>query len=317
MSKLTINCSPHIVSPVDTRSMMRDVIVALIPAAIAGLYFFRTKALTVIICSVLGCILTEAFLQKIRKKPVMINDYSAFLTGILLALVLPPAIPLWMAFLGGVFAMSLGKDIFGGLGYNIFNPALLARAFLMAAFPVALTTWTAPITLDTITTATPLGLAKFAHTVTPYSQLFIGSVGGCVGETSAIALLIGAAYLFYKKVIDYRIPASYILTVTVFVAITYFISPAKYVPPVFHLLAGGLLLGAFFMATDPVTSPVTKKGRWVFGIGCGIITMTVRLWGGLPEGVMYSILLMNACTPLINRATRPRRFGAVKGKKSK
>ncbi len=315
MGKLTINSSPHTFSPVDTRSLMKDVVVALIPAVIVGLYFFRLQALSVIIAAVSGCLLTEYGLQKARNRKIRINDYSALLTGILLALVLPPAIPLWMAFLGGVFAIALGKEIFGGLGHNIFNPALLSRAFLMAAFPVVLTTWSSPITLDTMTTATPLGLAKFEHIAVSYSSLIFGNVGGCIGETSALALLLGAAYLFYKKVIDYRIPVAYIATVAIFATITYMVSPQNFVPPIFHILAGGLLIGAFFMATDPVTSPVTKKGRWVFGIGCGLITMTIRLWGGLPEGVMYSILLMNACTPLINRVTRPKRFGWQKGRK--
>ncbi|HPN73556.1 MAG TPA: RnfABCDGE type electron transport complex subunit D, partial [Candidatus Omnitrophota bacterium] len=220
-----------------------------------------------------------------------------------------------MAFLGGAFAISLGKDIFGGLGGNIFNPALLARAFLMAAFPVALTTWNQPITLDAVTTATPLGLAKFEHYATPMPLLFFGNVPGCVGETSALALLAGIAYLLYRKVIDYRIPAAYVGTVVLFAGVTRLIAPGTYMGPVFHVFAGGLILGAGFMATDPVTSPVTALGRWVFGIGCGLITMTIRLWGGLPEGVMYSILLMNACTPLINRATRPRRFGVCGGAK--
>ncbi|MFC1643902.1 RnfABCDGE type electron transport complex subunit D [Candidatus Omnitrophota bacterium] len=314
MEKLTINVSPHVFSPVDTRYMMKGVLKALIPAVVASLYFFRWQAAWIILSSVAGCVLTEYLLQKCRKKPVKITDFSAILTGILLALVLPPAIPLWMAFLGGVVAISLGKEIFGGLGHNIFNPALLSRAFLMAAFPVALTTWSKPIVLDTMTTATPLGLAKFGHIATPYLQLFLGDVGGSLGETSALAMLIGLAYLLYYKIIDYRIPVAYIGTVVVFSGIAYMIAPGECLPPLFHVLAGGLLIGAVFMATDPVTSPVTRKGRWIFGTGCGVVTMTIRMWGGLPEGVMYSILLMNACTPLINRLTRPRRFGAVKGK---
>ena len=313
--KLTINMSPHVLSPVDTRYMMKAVIKALIPALLSGLYFFRMQALGVIAGAIGGCLLTEYVIQKTRREKIRINDYSALLTGILLAMVLPPSLPLWMAFLGGVFAISLGKEIFGGLGHNIFNPALLARAFLMAAFPVALTTWIKPISLDAVTTATPLGLEKFDHIITPPAALFFGQVGGSLGETSALALILGGVYLLYKKIVDYRIPAAYIGTVILLSMITQEGAPDKFAPAMFHVLAGGLLLGAIFMATDPVTSPVTAKGRWIFGAGCGVITMIIRWWGGLPEGVMYSILLMNAVTPLINKMARPKRFGARKAEK--
>jgi len=315
MNKLTINVSPHVFSPMNTREMMKGVIKALIPAMAASIWFFRGRGALVILVSVVSCVLTEYILQKTRKKQVTINDYSAILTGILLAMVLPPTLPLWMVFLGGVFAISMGKVIFGGLGQNIFNPALLSRAFLMAAFPVALTTWVKPVTLDAITTATPLGLAKFENTITPYVSLFWGNIGGSLGETSAFALILGAGYLLYRKIIDYRIPAAFVGTVFVFSGLAHIIAPAQFSPPVFNIIAGGLLLGAIFMATDPVTSPVTAEGRWVFGIGCGLVTMIIRIWGGLPEGVMYSILLMNAFTPLINRFFRPKRFGGVKNGK--
>lgn len=314
MNRLAVSVSPHIVSPVDTRHMMKGVIKALVPALIAGLYFYRLRGALVIMVSAASCLITEMLLQKLRKRKIRLRDHSALLTGILLAMVLPPGIPLWMAFLGGVFAMSLGKEVFGGLGHNIFNPALLARAFLMAAFPVALTTWNIPITFDAVTTATPLGMDIISPDAPSMMSLFLGNVPGCMGESSALALLLGIAYLLYKKIIDYRIPAAYIGTVIVFAAITHIASPARYMGPLFHVMAGGLLLGAGFMATDPVTSPVTAKGRWLFGTGCGLITMTIRLWGGLPEGVMYSILLMNAATPLIDRLTAQRRFG-VTGKK--
>ncbi|MDP8299630.1 MAG: RnfABCDGE type electron transport complex subunit D [Candidatus Tantalella remota] len=314
MERLTINISPHVVSPVDTRYMMKGVLKALIPAVAVSLFFFRWYAVGVIFTSVAGCVIAEYVGQKIRGKQVRVNDLSAVVTGLLLAMVLPPAIPLWMAFLGAIFAVLMGKEIFGGLGCNIFNPALLARAFLMAAFPVALTTWTMPVTLDAMTTATPLGLAKFGPYAASYMSLFLGNVGGSLGETSALALLLGLGYLLYCKIIDYRIPLAYIGTVVVLSTIFYFISPDRFMPPQFYLLAGGLLLGAVFMATDPVTSPITPKGRWIFGIGCGLVTMIIRWWGGLPEGVMYSILFMNAFTPLINRMARPRRFGMVRGK---
>ncbi len=311
MKKLTISASPHVFSTVDTRGMMKSVIMALLPAVAASLYFFRQDAAGVIISCLAGCVLTEYLIQKVRRVQVRISDLSAVLTGILLALVLPPSIPLWMAFLGGVFSIALGKEVFGGLGQNIFNPALLGRAFLMAAFPVALTTWVKPFSLDAVTTATPLGLAKFEQVVTPSMSLFLGNVGGSLGETSALALLAGGAYLLYKKIIDYRIPLAYVGTVLVFAAITHLIAPARFSPPIFHVLAGGVLIGAIFMATDPVTSPVTPAGRWIFGVGCGLVTMIIRFRGGLPEGVMYAILLMNAITPLINRMTKPKRFGVT------
>ena len=314
MKKTTINISPHIFSTIDTKRLMRGVIRALIPAVAASLYFYREKALWVIVTSVAGTVLTEWILQKTRKRKITIGDYSAVLTGLLLALVLPPAIPLWMSFLGGVIAIGLGKEVFGGLGCNIFNPALLARAFLMAAFPVALTTWTNPVGVDVVSTATPLAVAKFEYTVTPYMELFIGNVGGSLGETSAIALLVGIGYLLYKKIIDHRILVGFIGTAFIFAAVANIVNGEIFMPPLFHVLAGGLLLGAGFMATDPVTSPITAKGRWVFGIGCGLVSMTIRFWGGLPEGVMYSILLMNALTPLINKMSRPGRYGVKNGK---
>lgn len=309
MNKLIIKVSPHIVAPLDTRAMMRGVILALIPAVIASLYFFRMDAVGVYLSTISGCVATEFLLQKARKRKVSIGDYSALLTGLLLAMVLPPCIPLWMAFLGGVFAIAMGKEIFGGLGQNIFNPALLARAFLMAAFPIALTNWVEPVTLDAVTSATPLGLAKFNHESVSYVSLVVGNISGSLGETSAAALLLGMIYLLYKKIIDYRAPLAFFMTMIVFSGITYYMAPDKFMPPMFNILAGGFLIGAIFMATDPVTSPVTKTGRWIFGIGCGVITMTIRIWGGLPEGVMYSILFMNAFTPIINKLTRPRRYG--------
>jgi electron transport complex protein RnfD len=309
MNDLTISVSPHIHSPVDTRYLMKGVLKALIPVLGAAVWFYRWEAVGVMAAAVAGSVATEYLIGRMRKRGSRIGDMSAVLTGLLLAMVLPPAVPLWMAFLGGVFAIALGKEVFGGLGHNVFNPALLARAFLMAAFPVALTTWSEPFTLDTVTTATPLGLAKFEQVATPYMSLFLGNIGGCLGETSAVAILLGFGYLLYHRVIDHRIPVAYLGTVLVLATVRYLIVPDMSMPPLFHILAGGLLFGAVFMATDPVTTPVTKKGRWIFGAGCGLVTMIIRFWGGLPEGVMYSILFMNAFTPLINRISRPRRFG--------
>jgi electron transport complex protein RnfD len=216
--------------------------------------------------------------------------------------------------LGSIVAITIGKHVFGGLGYNIFNPALLGRAFLQASFPVAMTTWTNPNTIqltnvDAVTTATPLGLFKFEGVLTKHFDLLFGNIGGSLGETSAIAIIIGGVFLIVMRYADWRIPVSILGTVIVLAALFWFIDPVKYPDPLFHILSGGLLLGAFFMATDMVTSPVTVKGSWIFGIGAGIILVMIRNYGGLPEGVMYSILLMNSLTPIINRYTRPRYFG--------
>jgi len=301
--------SPHVFRRGTTRTVMMDVIIALIPAMIAALYFFRVKALLVIVTCTASCVMFEYLFGKVTRRKIDLKDYSAALTGILLALVMPPTLPIWMCVLAGFIAIVLTKQLFGGLGYNIFNPALMSRAFLMAAFPIHLTTWSKPVTLDIITGATPLGLQKFEAVTTGNLELFMGNVSGCIGETSAVALIIGGVYLLARRAMDYRIPLSYALSVAAISLITHIIDPKVYAGPAFHILSGGFLLGAIFMATDPVTSPVTKKGRWVFGIGCGVITMIIRLWGGLPEGVMYSIILMNACGPLINRVTRPRRYG--------
>jgi len=286
------------------------VVIALIPPMLASLYFYRLLALKLIAVCVITCVIVEALAQKARKKSVTVSDGSAIVTGILLALVLPPAAPMWMAVIGSLVAIGLVKQLFGGLGFNIFNPALLARAFLMAAFPAILTSWTEPVTLDAVASATPLGMMKFEHVAAPYMDLFLGNVSGSLGEASAVAILIGAAYLFIKKYADWRIPLSFVLTASILGAVLYNIDPVKYPTALFQILSGGMLLGALFMATDPVTSPVTKKGRWIFGIGCGIFAVIIRQWSGLPEGVMYSIILMNCITPLVNKYTKPKRFGA-------
>ncbi len=309
--KLILSISPHQKEKVDTPKVMRGVIYALMPAVIASIYFFKVKAFLLIVVCITGAVVSEAIFQKLRRKPVTVYDGSALLTGLLLALVLPPSLPLWAAFLGAVMAIVLGKQIYGGLGQNIFNPALIGRAFLMAAFPVMLTTWVKP-GFDAISAATPLSVFKFDHGVTSTLFLFVGNTGGSLGETSAIALIIGAIFLLVKKYMDWRIPFTYIGTVAVLSSILFLIKPAQYASPLFHLFAGGLMLGALFMATDPATTPITKKGRYMFGVGCGILVVIIRNWGGLPEGVMYSILLMNAFTPLINRYTIPVQFGGRK-----
>ncbi|HID95529.1 MAG TPA: RnfABCDGE type electron transport complex subunit D [Candidatus Latescibacteria bacterium] len=315
--RVVVSVSPHIVTSVTVSRLMYMVVLALIPAAAVSLYFFRLKAALLITICVITALLTEALLQKARGKAITVDDGSALLTGLLLALNLPPSMPLWAAILGTVVAIGLGKQIFGGLGYNIFNPALVGRAFLSATFPVLMTTWTRPLAwsrlpVDATTVATPLGLMKFEHFRTSYLKLLEGNVSGSLGETSVVALVIGASYLLIKGYMDWRTPLSYLGTVALFGGVFWLINPHRYPDPLFHLLAGGLMLGALFMATDPVTTPITKAGRWVFGLGAGLIVVVIRLWGGLPEGVAYSILFMNGVTPLINRYTRPRRFGEVR-----
>lgn len=300
-TKLIISPSPHITSPVTVKSIMYGVILALVPAVLVGVWVFRIPALVLIVVTTLAAVAFEAIWQKLRGQSITIADGSAIITGLLLALNLPPSLPVWMAVVGAFIAIIVGKQVYGGLGKNPFNPALVGRVFLLVAFPVYMTQWT----LDGVTTATPLGLAKFQGVLTSYSDLFCGHIGGSIGETSALAILVGGLYLIYKQYIDWRIPVGYIGTVAV-------LSFVFGEDPLFHVLAGGLLLGAFFMATDLVTTPITRAGKWIFAVGAGIIVVVIRLYGGYPEGVSFSILIMNAVTPLINRYTRPRKFGEVR-----
>jgi len=280
---------------------MWSVVIALLPAVFAAVYFFKARAISVVLTAVAGAVLTEYIFQKIRNKKIMIKDGSAVVTGLLLALTLPPSIPLWTAFFGSVVAIGLGKQVFGGIGQNSFNPALVGRAFLTASYPVLMTTWT----VDGVSSATPLSQMKMEGIATDTWNLFVGQIGGSLGETSALALLLGFSYLLYKGYVNWRIPLA--MVGTVFLGTFAFGSD-----PIFHLFAGGLMLGALFMATDMVSSPTTKLGRWIFGIGAGLLVVIIRLWGGYPEGVMYSILLMNTAVPLINRYTRPRSLGEVR-----
>jgi electron transport complex protein RnfD len=309
---LVVTSSPHVHSPDSVPTAMRDVLIALTPALLAALYFFRLPALLVILACVTSAYAAEIVCLKIMKKESPTQESSAIITGLLLAFCLPPTLPLWMAILGTLFAIVIAKHLFGGLGQNIFNPALIGRAFLLASFPVAMTGWTSP--LDGMTTATPLGIMKEASGVVlpPLRDLFFGSVSGSIGETSAFALLLGGAYLLYRKQIDWRIPGSFLGTVFLLTAIIGSIKGEGLWYPFYHLCAGGLLLGAFFMATDWVTSPITRLGRIIFGVGCGLLVVLIRLKGGYPEGVAYSILLMNVITPLLDRYTRARVFGRVK-----
>ena len=311
---LILNSSPHLHTTKSVPKIMWSVIIALIPAMAMSFYYFGIRAAWMVLTCVIAALITEIVMNYMKGEKITIFDGSAIITGILLALTLPPSFRLSSAALGAIVAIALGKHIFGGLGYNIFNPALLGRAFLQASFPVAITTWTNPNTakfaeIDAVSTATPLGAFKFENILTDYSDLLFGNVGGSLGETSAIAILVGGIFLLILKNADWRIPLSFLGSVAVFSGIFWMIDPAQYPNPLFHLLSGGLLFGAFFMATDMVTSPITPKGGWMFGIGAGILVIIIRQFGGLPEGVMYSILLMNGVTPLINRYTRPRIFG--------
>jgi electron transport complex protein RnfD len=302
-TKLIMSPAPHVSDQDSVPKIMFGVVIALIPTLLASLYFFRLNALRLVVISVAACAITEWAFQKLRGKPITLYDGSAIVTGMLLAFNLPPTLPGWMAAVGGVVAMGLGKHVFGGLGHNPFNPALIGRAFLLASFPAAMIRWTSPI--DGLSTVTPLVQLQMGRISATYWDMLIGNTGGCIGETSALAILIGGLYLLYKRYIDWRIPVGYLGTVAV-------IALAFGQDPVFHWLAGGLMLGAVFMATDMVTTPLTRKGKWLFGIGAGIILMVIRQWGSYPEGVTYSILLMNAFTPLLDRITRPRPYGEVK-----
>ncbi|EEG78166.1 RnfABCDGE type electron transport complex subunit D [Dethiobacter alkaliphilus] len=303
--KLIVTSSPHIKTPESVQSVMIDVLVALFPAALAGVIFFGWPALlTMVLCTV-SAMVAEALV--LREKNIF-GDGSAAVTGLLLAMVLPPAVPWWISVLGGAIAIIIGKQVFGGIGNNIFNPALVARAILLASWAGHLTYWVRPVDLTTAATPLELGADAFSFT-----NLFVGAIPGSLGETSAFALILGAAWLFYKGHIDWRIPGGYIGTVFVMgLLFEGFGSPMAMVSAgLFHVLAGGVLLGALFMATDMVTSPVTARGRLIFGIGCGVMTMLVRLYGAFPEGVTFAILLMNALTPLIDNLTLPTKYGEV------
>jgi electron transport complex protein RnfD len=318
-----VTASPHLGGRDTTPTIMWSVVGSLVPIVTASILFFGPSAVLVIFASCAGALLVE---QLFGPKSAL-KDGSAVITGLLLGLTLPPGLPMWMAFVGGAFGIGFGKLIFGGLGQNIFNPALLGRAFLQAAFPVALTTWPAmggpwwslrgdnlalPLmspSADVLTGATPLGLLKFDQVATDNMDLIMGSIGGSAGETSGIIILLCGAYLAFRNHLNWRIPASILLTVAVLAGGLHVLDSVRYPGPFFMLFSGGLMLGAIYMATDMVTSPTTNRGCWIFGFGIGCIVVVIRIWGGLPEGVMYAILLMNAMVPFINRATQPRVFG--------
>ncbi len=310
--ELLLSTSPHLQSRWTTKQIMWFVVLALVPSVISAVLFFGFAQLLVIATAVVFAVGTEALIQYLTKKPIAVADGSAVITGLLLGLIVPPNFSLVFTALGAVFSIGVGKMLFGGLGYNIFNPALVGRAFLQAAFPVAITTWTVPqFAVDSVSKATPLAALKFDGVSTAISPLIYGNVGGSLGETSALAVLAGGIFLLVTGVANWRIPAAMTVGLIVFGGGLWLLD-SSYPTPLFHFFAGSFLFGALFMATDYVSSPITNLGMWIYGLGISLVLVLIRVFGGLPEGVMYSILFMNAFVPLINRYTRPRIFGEVK-----
>lgn len=322
--RLIVSQAPHVHLARDLRSVMRDVVLALLPALLVGFWVFGLDAVRVTALAVGGCLLAEWAFCRLARRPSRLRDLSALVTGLLLAMNLPSNSPWWLVLAGCFIAIVLAKQLFGGLGYNPFNPALVARVFLLISFPVPMTRWVLPqgpaTPLDATTGATPLGLVaealsrgqqidSIAGQLPGTTTLLLGLRGGSLGEVSCLALLLGGLYLLWRGVIRWQIPVAFIATVFAISAVAHLLAPSACAPPLFHVLGGGLFLGAFFMATDMVTSPITRRGMLIFGVGCGVITAVIRLWGGYPEGVSFAILLMNAATPLIDRYVRPRAFG--------
>lgn len=328
-NKLIVSLSPHVHSEDSIKKNMYGVLIALVPAFIVSLVYFGLGALIVTATSVVACLFFEWVISKflLKKETTTISDGSAIITGVLLAFNLPSNLPVWIIILGALFAIGVGKMSFGGLGNNPFNPALVGRVFLLLSFPVQMTSWPVVGQLsaytDATTAATPLALMKQAiqGNADAFAQipdawnLFIGHNGGCLGEVSAAALLLGLIYMLWKKIITWHIPVSILATVFVFSGIMHLVNPQAYVSPLIQLLTGGLMLGAIFMATDYVTSPMTKKGMLIYGVCIGLLTVVIRLFGAYPEGMSFAILIMNAFTPLINTYCKPKRFGEVAKKK--
>ena len=317
-TRFVVASSPHIHSPLDTRAIMAAVLTALAPAGLAGLWFFGLSALWLIMTCVVACVLSEWLWQRMRGQTSTVRDLSAAVTGLLLAYNLPPTIPLWMAAVGSVFAIIIVKQFYGGIGCNIVNPAVAARAMMLISWPVAMTTWT----LNGVSGATPLAVMKMgaaatssatvmgpAAVIPSFWNMLAGNMAGCIGETSALLLLLGGLYLIWEEIISWRIPVTYILT-SVILGCLFGHGGGSF--PHYEILSGGLMLGAFFMATDYTTSPMTAKGQYIFAAGCGLLTALIRTWGGYPEGVSFSILIMNVAGPLIDRYTIPRILGEPK-----
>ena len=311
MANFVVSGTPHVRSKESIQSIMRDVIIALVPATAAGIYYFGMNALVLVIAAIVSAVAFEALCQKVMKKPVTVSDLSAVVTGLLLAMNLPAAAPVWVAIVGSAFAIIFGKQLFGGLGQNFINPALAGRAFLLASYPTEMTTWSVPNGLevaDAATYATPLAQLKAGNLEASLGELMLGQCGGTIGETCAIALIIGGVYLLYKHVISWKIPVIYIATVAILFGV---IGRHGMRMPLQEIMAGGVMLGGIFMATDYASSPVTPKGQIIFAVGAGLITYLIRTFGGYPEGVSYSILIMNCAVPLIERFTEPTIFGAL------
>ncbi len=326
---LTVSPSPHVHSGESTPRLMYNVVLAMIPALAVSVFYFGHEALIVTLVAIISCLVFEYAIQKflLKVKPT-ITDGSAVVTGLLLAFNLPSNLPWWIIVIGALVSIGVGKMSFGGLGNNPFNPALVGRVFLLISFPVQMTTWPLPIQarvdyVDAITGPTPLAIVKeglskgqvmsqIAQKIPSHMELFMGSMGGSLGEIAAFALIIGFFWMLFTKVITWHIPVSIITTIAVFTGVLWLINPETNADPLFHLLTGGVMLGAIFMATDYVTSPMHSKGMWVFGIGIGALTVIIRVWGAYPEGVSFAILIMNAFVPLINRYMKPSRFGEVK-----
>jgi electron transport complex protein RnfD len=323
---LNVSPSPHLSSPETTRRLMYGVVIALIPALAASVYYFGMGAIIVTLTSVLSCVAVEYLVQKfILKTKPSVNDGSAVVTGLLLAFNVPSNLPIWIIIIGAVISIGVAKMTFGGLGSNPFNPALVGRVFLLISFPVQMTSWPVPSGfrtgyLDAVTGATPLGIltegvkagesvASLMEKVPTHMQLFYGYMGGSMGEIAAAALILGGIYMLWKKIISWHIPVSILVSVALFTGILWLADPTKYADPGFHLLTGGIMLGAIFMATDYVTSPMTHKGMIIYGVGIGVITVLIRTWGAYPEGVSFAILIMNAFVPLLNMYIKPKRFG--------
>ncbi len=343
-SPIELHSSPHFKGAATVDRIMLDVVYALCPIALFAVFQFGLSGLCLIATCTAACVLTEHVICRASGRPTSVRDYSAVITGMLLALTLPPGFPLWMAVVGSIVCITLGKALFGGIGFNVFNPALVGRAFLQAAFPVAITTWTpaeaterftqfipsslalpfmtpppvadwvARMSVDGFTGATPLALQKFDQTTTDVTTLFMGMTSGSAGETSAVLILACGVYLVFRNVVDWRVPASMLLTAFITGGLFYLVNSEVYPDPFFTLFAGGLMLGAVFMATDMVASPVTPLGIWIYAGLMGFLTVIIRLKGGLPEGVMYAILLGNAASPIIDNLTQPKVFGARKKK---
>ena len=329
---LDISTSPHLKGPGNTVNIMRNVVWALMPVVLFAIYAFGINALLVVLCTTFASLATEHFLCKLSGKASTITDWSAGITGLLLGLTLPPIFPLWMAFIGGAVAIALGKFVFGGLGYNVFNPALVGRAVLQAAFPVAITTWhpsfqadrfisvsksvlTFPFAeprVDVISGATPLSAFKFDHLITDTTDMALGLISGSIGETSAVIILLGGIYLAIRKMLNWRIPLAVLGSAVLLSGVLFLSDSELYPSPMFILFSGGLMLGAVFMATDMVASPLTHAGVWIYGAIIGFLVVIIRVWGGLPEGVMYAILLANAISPHIDGFVKPRVFGTSK-----